>query len=505
MRVLLDTNILIHREQATVTRDDIGILFRWLDRIGATKCVHPGSLAEIERHADSNARRSFKVKLDSYNLLKTVAPDTPQIAGLRAGDKTENDRLDTSLLLEVAAGRVDALVTEDRGIHRKAVAINLSTSVFTIDDFLEKVNAENPDLADYRVLAVRRTLFGNVLLHDPFFDSFRTEYPGFDKWFNQKADETAYVCTADDGRVVAFLYLKREGKNENYSDIEPRFLPAQRLKIGTLKVATNGYKLGERFLKIAFDNALQYGVDEIYVTAFRRLPEQDRLIRLLEDWGFTQHGTKTSAGGIEQVFVRDFRPAFNATDPRKTYPYVSRKTRQYIVPIYPEYHTELLPDSILKTESPDDFVENKPNRNAISKVYVSRSIERGLHPGDVIVFYRTKSGNAPAHYTSVATTLGIVQEVVTDLHDKEAFLRACRKRSVFSDQELEKHWDWNRNNRPFVVNFLYIHSFPKRPNLGQLRDAGIIAEAPRGFERLSPQAFEKLLEVSDANERLVVD
>ena len=44
-----------------------------------------------------------------------------------------------------------------------------------------------------------------------------------------------------------------------------------------------------------------------------------------------------------------------------------------LVPIYPPYHTELLPDSILNTESPADFIEQEPHRNAIRKVYVSRS------------------------------------------------------------------------------------------------------------------------------------
>ncbi len=505
MRVLLDTNILIHREARAVVRDDIGSLFRWLDEIKATKCVHPGSIGEIEKHTDDEVVRTLKVKLGSYHLLKTLAQDTPQITALRATDKTDNDKLDTSLLLELHAGRVDALITEDRGIHRKAAAIGLAASVFTIDAFLEKVTAENPALADYKVLAVKRMYFGEVNLRDRFFDSFRAEYPGFDKWFNRKADETAYVCTADDGSIVAFLYLKREGPGEDYSDIEPRFSPALRLKIGTFKVVSNGFKLGERFLKIAFDNALQYQVDEIYVTALRQSSEQDRLVRLLEDWGFADHGTKTSEPGLEQVLVRKFRPAFDATDPRRTYPYLSRNTRQFIVPIYPQYHTELLPDSILSTESPADFVENRPNRNAISKVYVSRSYERGLRAGDIIVFYRTGSGTAPAHYTSVATTLGVVQDVVTNISTKVAFISTCRKRSVFSDQELEKHWEYRPSNRPFVVNFLYVHSLPKRPNLMQLKKAGVITDAPRGFEQLSSLSFDKLLDISHANPRLIVD
>lgn len=505
MRVLLDTNILIHREARTAVRDDIGSLFRWLDEIKATKCIHPGLIAEIEKHTDDEVVHTLKVKLSSYHLLKTLAQDTPQIAALRATDNTDNDKLDTSLLLELHAGRVDALITEDRGIHRKAAAVGLTASVFTIDAFLEKVTAENPALADYNVLAVKRMYFGAINLRDRFFDSFRAEYPGFDKWFNRKADETAYVCTADDGSIVAFLYVKREGPGEDYSDIEPRFPPALRLKIGTFKVVSNGFKLGERFLKIAFDNALQYQVDEVYVTAFRQSSEQDRLVRLLEDWGFVHHGTKTSEAGLEHVLVRDFRPAFAATDPRRTYPYLSRKTREFIVPIYPQYHTELLPDSILNTESPVDFVENRPNRNAISKVYVSRSYERGLCAGDIIVFYRTGSGMAPAHYTSVATTLGVVQDVVTNIGSKAAFISACRKRSVFSDQELEKQWDYKPNNRPFVVNFLYVYSLPKRPNLMQLKNAGVIADAPRGFEQLSSASFDKLLEISHANQRLIVD
>ncbi len=41
MRVLLDTNILIHREASTVVPQDIGQLFFWLDKLKNEKCVHP--------------------------------------------------------------------------------------------------------------------------------------------------------------------------------------------------------------------------------------------------------------------------------------------------------------------------------------------------------------------------------------------------------------------------------------------------------------------------------
>ncbi len=156
MRVLLDTNILIHREAGVIDRADIGVLFRWLDRIRAEKCIHPGSIEEIERHGDPLVVRSFKAKLASYQVLRTNAPETPDITAVRAADVTANDKFDTSLLLELAAGRVDALITEDREIHRKAHSLNLTAKVFTIDSFLEKVTAENPELADYKVLSVMK-------------------------------------------------------------------------------------------------------------------------------------------------------------------------------------------------------------------------------------------------------------------------------------------------------------------------------------------------------------
>jgi hypothetical protein len=125
-------------------------------------------------------------------------------------DTTENAQNDTSLLSELFAGRVDILISEDRGIHAKAELLGISTKVFTIDDFLEKVTAEHPNLVDYRVLAVKKELFGNVALTDPFFDSFNRDYVDFARWFNRKSDELAYVSKTEDGKLVAFLYLKLE-------------------------------------------------------------------------------------------------------------------------------------------------------------------------------------------------------------------------------------------------------------------------------------------------------
>ena len=502
MRVLLDTNILIHREAATVVRADIGLLFNWLDRLNYEKCVHPLSLAEIEKHDDPRTRTSFRAKLASYRPIQFPAPLRPDVQAVGAKlDSTENDRVDTALINELAAGRVDYLLSEDRGIGRKAVLLGVSDRVFTIDAFLEKSAAENPALVDYSVLAVRRVRFGEVDVTLSFFDSFREDYPDFDAWFGRKSDEPAYVCY--EGRaLVAFLYLKLEGDREPYPDITPQMRPAKRLKIGTFKVQLNGFKLGERFLKVIFDNALRQRVDEIYVTIVPRGVERERLIKLLEDFGFVKFGTKHGPGPDELVFVRDMAPAFNSSEPARTFPFASRRSRWFIVPIYPEYHTDLLPDSILKTESPAAFVEQQPHRNAIRKVYVSRSLFRDLRPGDIVVFYRTGG-----YHRSVVTTLGIVDAVRKEIRDEAHFIALCRQRSVFSSEQLKAQWNY-RGGRPFIVDFLYAYSFPSRPNLKALIDEGVIADvesAPRGFEQLSPQKVEKILRLTNTDARLIVD
>jgi predicted RNA-binding protein with PUA-like domain len=503
MRALLDTNILIHREAATVVRADIGTLFGWLDRLGIEKWIHPASVTEIAGHAEERVRRSFEAKLASYRLIEAPASLAPEVQALGAEvDVTANDVRDTAILNEMFLGRVDVLITEDRGIGRKAARLGVADRLFTIDAFLEKVIAENPALVDYRVLSVRKVLFAHVDVREPFFDSFRAEYPDFDRWFNRKSQEPAYLCLRDGG-VAAFLYLKVEDRREPYPDIAPVFTPKKRLKIGTLKVELNGFKLGERFLKIVFDNALVQRVDEIYVTIFPRSIVQERLIRLLEDFGFTRHGEKRNPYGTELVYVRDMTPRFDGNDPCRTFPFVSRSARAYLVPIYPDYHTDLLPDSILRTESPADFIEQEPHRNAIRKVYVSRGIFRDLRAGDTIVFYRTGG-----KYRGVVTTLGIVEGTHLNIADEDQFIRLCRQRSVFSDDQLREQWRFRTWSRPFIVEFLYAYSFPRRPNMEALIQHGVIRDinsAPRGFERITPAQFEAVIRLSETEQRTIVD
>jgi len=503
MKVLLDTNIVIHREAKTAIDPDIGPLFNWLDTLQHKKCIHPITVSEIEKYKDPKTVNTLSIKLSSYNVLKTQAPLSPTVMeAFSANDRDENDRNDTILLNELHNDRVDILISEDKKIHQKASILGLSDRVFTIDSFLEKVTSENPSLADYKVLSVKKEHFGALDIGDPFFRPLKQDYPDFIRWYNRKADEIAYVCKSGK-RIIAFLYLKIEREKEDYSDITPVFSRKKRLKIGTFKVDANGYKLGERFLKIVFDNALRLRVDEIYVTIYDRRLEQQRLINLLGDYGFSFHGYKKNDTEDELVYVRDFSGRVNTAAPKTTFPFVSSRTNPFLVAIYPDYHTSLLPDSILRTESPHDFVENEPFRNAISKVFISRSHEKNLHSGDIIIFYRTGG-----KYKGVITTLGIVEDVITGIRDEGRFIQLCGKRSVFTERELHLQWNYYPKLKPFIVNFLYAYSFPKRLTLDQLINLGVtrdINSAPRGFVRISFDRFLTIMRETQSDASIIVD
>jgi predicted nucleic acid-binding protein len=508
MKALLDTNIIIHRETPNVRNLSIGTLFKWLDKAKFVKCVHKVTVNELNKNSNLETKRSFNAKIQSYEILKMIAPLKPQVIAIsQEVDITENDKNDTLLLNEVYSERVDILISEDRKIHTKAKKLGIEDRVFTIDSFLEMVVSEYPELIDYKVLAVKQEYFGNIDLTDPFFDSLKEDYPGFERWFNKKAEEKAYI-TYNKGRILSFLYLKTEGTDENYSDIDPMFSKKKRLKVGTFKVVSNGVRLGERFLKIIFDNAILNQVEEIYVTIFDRTEEQQRLIGLMEDWGFVKYGVK--GHNRELVYVRDFSKKFDLSNPKKTFPFISTITDAFLIPIYPKYHTELLPDSFLRTESPDNFEENEPHRNAISKVYISRSIKRNIKKGDILIFYRTAPRDKKAYYHSVITTIGIVEDKIDDIQSETEFVLKSRKRSIFTDDYLKEFWNYDPRYRPFLIRFLSVYSFPlgNRMNRKSLLELGIISGEEnelRGLKKITREQFILLLKETKTNESIVVN
>lgn len=500
MRTLLDTNIIIHRENTKVTNQSIGLLYYWLDKLHYEKLIHPYSIRELRKYGDAQMQKLYDVKLASYVEMKTIAKQSPQfVAALKVTPKSENDEIDNQLLCEVYCGRADILITEDRGMRNKAIALGIADKVYSINAFIEKATSENPELISYKALSVRKEYIGNIDVSNVFFDSLRDSYCGFDAWFAKKSNEEAYICRSDQDMILGFLYLKTEDIDADYHDIDPIFEPKRRLKIGTFKIDSTGFRLGERFVKIIFDNAIERKVDEIYVTLFEDRQELRALEALLRRWGFRKHGIKRTNGKEEQVLVKKMNYYNCSWTIKENYPNINYHVNKRILPIYPQYHTTLLPDSQLRTENEIDFIGNIPHRYALQKVYVTWGMKSDVRVGDILLFYRIGE-TIPKKYSSVISTVGVIDGIVDDFKSKENFMSYCENRSVFSKEELEEFWNKHRYNL-CVVKFIYIKSLTSKLTLGYLWDENIVQppNGPRSFMKLQDEQFEKIIKDSNTN------
>ncbi len=349
---------------------------------------------------------------------------------------------------------------------------------------------------------LRLTRFDAVDLADPFFDTLKQQYGEFPAWFAKKAaaKDPVYVIDKDGGpNLRGFIYLKIE--EGPLDDVEPPLPPARRLKVGTLKIVAHGTKLGERVIKKIFDHALREGVKEIYVTVF---DTHASLIGLFKRYGFEERAKKTTPNGIEMVLVRPMTPATG--DIHKDYPFIHTKGRKFwLLAIYPEYHSNLLPDSLLKTET-YDILDDVSHTNTIHKVYIAKLALTRMRKGDVVVTYRTTDIPGRARFRSVATSVCVVEEARSrkDFADVDAFLTFAQPHSVFSKEEL-REWFGSRG-RLYAIKMTYNLALPKRPNRDALLEKVGVSEQPRwDLRELNRVQFDRIMELGQANEGIVVD
>lgn len=342
--------------------------------------------------------------------------------------------------------------------------------------------------------------FKDVDLADPFFDSLKSDYVEFSDWFGRKAEDLAYIFTNSRGMLDGFLYLKIE--DGAVDDVIPVLPYARRLKVGTMKINAHGTKLGERFIKKIFDHAIKNQVVEIYVTVFG---EHGALISLFERYGFNKVAIKTTVNGEELVLVKNI---FHITNnPTTNYPSINLKRKSaYLLGIKPQWHTKLLPDSILRAEQPD-IVQDVSHTNSIHKVYLAamKGMEV-LQRGDVILIYRTTDGQGPAHYRSVGTSLCVVEEYrsIRSFASWDEFYKYCSPYSVFTDQELEEFWQ--RKSLPHVLRFTYNIALKKRVTRGEMIESvGLPAGGYWGFMPLSHEQFKEIARRGMIDEGLIVD
>lgn len=486
--VLLDTNIVIKRESSKGVSFEVAKLFNWFAQKSIKTYIHNLTKKELEGYKDEIVKNAVLTKLNSYTFLPSFSAEADvhfnNVVSRYSSDK--NGLVDNALLREVYNDNVGLLLTDDNLILKKAEELYIRDRVLTSAELLAFFEKNYPQNIEYEMLAVKLKRFDEVDLNSDFFDTLREDYEGrkFDNWFKRKGNEKAYVFE-EKGVLKGFLYVKVESPNEpDYLKIKPILSPKKRLKIGTFKIERTGFRLGERFLKIIFDNARNYNVDEIYVTLFENKRDNVKALQeLMEQWGFKKHGYKDNG---ELVLVKSMETYDISHDPKYNFPLVKDNINYFFLPIYPEYHTDLFPDMILKNENMHLYQENKAHRYAIEKIYLTGSRYIEAKPGDIVLIYRTGE-RWPKKYSSVISGIAIIQEICQTKTVDEC-IEICKNRSIFSEEAIREQHSY----RSTVVKLLDYIPFKTKVKNYQLYNNGIIPEGtgPRSFDRVSKEYYD---------------
>jgi L-amino acid N-acyltransferase YncA len=482
VRLLIDTNVLFPLEpqgSAEITADSTQALAlaRLAEESHSQILVHPAVQADLARDHVEDRRRYHEHVLARYPYLPSPPSITQlDVAAVGTPDDGTNDWVDNHLLAAVFHDAVDYLITQDQGIHRKAARLGLADRVLTVPDALVLLQAlfgacpQPPP-------AVQAVQLHTIDHQQPFFDSFRADYPDFNDWVQRakRSGRPAWMIAAD-GQLAGLCIVKSESET-------PYYLSGRVLKICSFKVAEehHGSRYGELLLKTVFQYAEQNKFDHAYVTLFE---QHELLVRLLGEFGFAAQPERTKRG--ELVLSRVLRPpAIAALEPLAYFTAFGpchlrwQGATAWVVPIQPQYEALLFPD---RQEQTSLFDGRQPFGNGIKKAYLCRSAAGGIHPGDVLAFYRSETPRA-------IVSLGVVENAFRS-KDAESLGRFVAGRTVYSMDEIHAMCRGTRS--VLALRFRQVlTTFPPIP-LRDLLDARALKGAPQSITKLATEAAEWL-------------
>lgn len=190
----------------------------------------------------------------------------------------------------------------------------------------------------------------------------------------------------------------------------------------------------------------------------------------------------------------------------KNYPMIKMQERNFLLGIYPVWHTRLFPESILHNEN-ESIIEDVSHTNSIHKVYLTKMHGvQHLRAGDNLLIYRTSDGQGSAKFRSVATSVCVVEEY-RNIHEFESladFKAYCAPYSVFSDSELNSLY--SKKTYPFIIRFSYNFPLKKKVIRQNLMDiTGYTDKDYWGFMTLTNTNVIDILKAGGVNESLIVN
>ena len=488
MRILLDTNVVIQREDNSIIPEKIKKLEQRFQKSSAKIYVHPESLKDLYNDNDHNRKNIIKSKFGTYLELD----DPPNFQGdnafLSQLPKTskQNDTIDNHILYSIYRDAIDFLVTEDKQLIKKASKLNIKERVFNIDEIIDFLH----DLDHKEIrhdIAIHKEKVHNLPIKDPIFDKLKERYDKFEDWWKKICREgrEAFVYYKEYKKQLgAILVLKIEDEGIELSD---KNLPKEkRIKICTLNVISNGYKIGELFLKMAFEFGIKNNIFQVYLTHFvNNNSDHDYLIDLISLYGFKDIGkSKTSSdsiflkilytSNIDKSKIKDYYPCFLD----------DREVQKFLVPIQPRYHERLFPDYPAnidkRTKQLFLFYDNvKPivEGNTITKAYLCHSKSKKVKAEDIIIFYRSQD-------IKTVTTLCIVEQVEYGIVDADKAWRIVGKRSVYTEKEIQ---DLVKKGTKGTTIILFKYHFHIAKNIANHQ-----ITAPQSIKKISCEQYQQI-------------
>ena len=499
MRILLDTNIFIYREDNNVISKELQTLLQILNKLGTKILVHPKSIEELKKDSNETRKAIILSKIGAYPMLESPPdPSKDEEYNTKIKIKNEHDIIDSIILYSVYKNAVDFLITEDKALHKKAYDVGIKDRVLLINDALHMFNKDVEISGLVSPPALKEDFVYNLDLNDPIFDKLKRDYPGFvERWFPKISREgrKCWVHYREDGTIGALLIYKIE--DEAIEGMPP--LPKKkRLKLSTFIVTNVGHKIGELFIKLSVDLCVKNGLNEMYLTHFTE--ENDRLVQLITEYGFQKVSTNSRG---EEIYLKKLIPETDSIDNlspieivSKYYPsfYDGPKIAKYIVPIRPSYHDRLFTDYLGRQttlfEHAGEFIVEG---NAIKKAYLTNSRIKTINQGDIIIFYRSKD-------KSELTSIGIVESVHTQLTDVDEIIKIVGKRTVYSRSEIEEI-----SNKPTtIILFYHIGHFPNSISYSTLKEIGAISGPPQSILQIDEGAYKEIIKRSGLDERFII-
>lgn len=507
MKILLALDIVRDYLASSVRKEDLMILFNKMDDVGDQRFIEKGTKQYLYLNKYIRSETSIPIpnchdvnssgipQMDEKTKSRMKSMINEAIKQIKNDNKIRGEKENNLIAskgfefftyfyqFHLLNNKIaDIIISDDFLFHQLAKDQGIPNLIMTSENYMEQLASNNSKIFN-EPYSIKKMKIKDLDVNQPFFDSFRDEYIGFNEWFKRNADSYAYVTMNEDKEITSFLRLKLECKIDDYRDITPKFKEARRLKISSYKVMLNGVKIGEAFFWIIFGEAVRQHVEELYVTVFDTYSNRRRLISRMERWGFKYYGIKNEK---ELVYVKDFRKK-SCDKYRLSYPFHSIGQVNFIVPLTAKYEDELFGDYQYKSG-----IFNNP----IRKVLLLRQCF--IPKGSLIFFYSKKK--------KMIINVGLSEYCRNDFDSCQELLVFTQRRTSFSFSQLKELWEIKSDKKINAIKFLNICHLSEQDSLfilNNLQKANIFVE--EDIVSLDPELFKRLIHGTDYEKDFVIN